>query len=229
MVGVANFMGTAIAPAKDVPTKQGRPRRSGPGKRSLVEERTLALFKTTPGANTNTQSDFTDHRPAQLMPGQGKRRGLPTCDDNGRIHMTYHQVNQDGAGPLNAMIDPVSGGRNQHAFVQASMIDDVPGVLGFSLTTVQAFDITVQLPEGMVCQGQIAGQTNVCVVRVNNVSLAGPFGGSAVFVQSRKCREKAIQYNKMKKRHFARGVVESDAAPAEDIVEEMVEDLEIEN
>jgi hypothetical protein len=30
--------------------------------------------------------------------GQGATSGLPTCADDGTITMTYHQVNQDGAG-----------------------------------------------------------------------------------------------------------------------------------
>ena len=42
--------------------------------------------------------------------GQGATSGLPTCADDGTITMTLHQVNQEGAGPFTADVDPTSGG-----------------------------------------------------------------------------------------------------------------------
>ncbi|KAI0991960.1 hypothetical protein K3495_g16226, partial [Podosphaera aphanis] len=32
--------------------------------------------------------------------GMGAEAGMPTCSDDGKVSMTYHQINQDGAGPL---------------------------------------------------------------------------------------------------------------------------------
>lgn len=40
------------------------------------------------------------------------------------------------------------------------------------------------MPEGMTCEGEAAGVQNLCVVRVRNPGLAGPFGGAAAFTQS---------------------------------------------
>ena len=95
------------------------------------------------------------------------------------------QVNQDGAGPLTAAIDPSSGGTDASAFQDAQMIQDVPGlgIGGLSGASTMDFPIKVQMPAGMKCTGTVAGCQNVCVVRVKNSALAGPFGGSAVFTQ----------------------------------------------
>ncbi|KAL1969386.1 hypothetical protein VTN77DRAFT_9579 [Rasamsonia byssochlamydoides] len=139
--------------------------------------------------------------------GKGAQSGIPTCSDNGTISMTFHQVNQDGAGPLTAMIDPTSGGTDPNAFQQAEVTQDVPGdALGLSLVTTTDFPIQVQMPEGMTCQGSVGGVSNVCIVRVHNNALAGPFGGSAAFTQSSAARKRAVEYN-LRKRHMARGVL----------------------
>ena len=86
---------------------------------------------------------------------------------------------------MTAAVDPSSGGTDESAFQSAQMITDVPGapVGGLSLTTTTDFPIQVQMPAGMTCSGTVAGVQNVCVVRVKNAALAGPFGGSAAFTQ----------------------------------------------
>jgi hypothetical protein len=48
--------------------------------------------------------------------GMGATSGLPTTADDGTLQMTFHQVNQDGAGPLTAMVDGTSGGTDVNAF-----------------------------------------------------------------------------------------------------------------
>lgn len=86
---------------------------------------------------------------------------------------------------MTAAIDPTSGGTDEAAFQPAQMIADVPGagIGGLSPTTTTDFPIQVQMPAGMTCNGTVAGVNGVCVVRVKNGALAGPFGGSAVFTQ----------------------------------------------
>ena len=61
------------------------------------------------------------------------------------------------------------------------------------------------MPAGMTCQGTAGGATNVCIVRMQNSALAGPFGGSAAFTQSTAAKKRAVEYN-LRKRHFARGL-----------------------
>ena len=117
------------------------------------------------------------------------------------------QINQDGAGPLQADIDATSGGTDPAAFEPAEVTQDADsglGDTGLSLDTNTEFPITVQMPEGMVCEGEVAGVSNVCVVRVRNPALAGPFGGSAAFTQSADAaaKRRAIKYGRMKGRRF---------------------------
>ncbi|KAF1927761.1 uncharacterized protein M421DRAFT_64462 [Didymella exigua CBS 183.55] len=140
--------------------------------------------------------------------GQGASSGLPTTADDGTITMTFHQVNQDGAGPLAAAIDATSGGTDPAAFQKATVTQDVPGIGigGLSAAAVMDFPVTVQMPQGMTCQGTAGGAQNVCIVRMQNAALAGPFGGSAAFTQSTAAKKRAVEYN-LRKRHMARGIL----------------------
>jgi hypothetical protein len=125
--------------------------------------------------------------------------------------MTFHQVNQDGAGPLTAAIDPTSGGTDPNAFQTAQVTQNVPGIGigGLSAVTTTDFPVQVQMPAGMTCTGSVGGATGVCIVRVRNNALAGPFGGSAAFTMSAGAQKRAIEYN-LRKRHMARGTLAKD-------------------
>jgi hypothetical protein len=144
--------------------------------------------------------------------GAAASAGLPTTADDGTLKMTFHQVNQDGAGPLTADVDATSGGTDPAAFKSATVTQNVPGIGigGLSGAAVMDFPIAIQMPAGMTCSGQVAGANNVCVARLQNSALAGPFGGSVAFTQSAAAKKRAIEYN-LAKRRFARGLkVEED-------------------
>lgn len=85
---------------------------------------------------------------------------------------------------------------------------DVPGIGigGLSGATTTDFPVKVAMPQGMTCSGKVAGVNNVCIVRMRNQALAGPFGGSAAFTQSPAAKKRAVEFN-LRKRHFARGVL----------------------
>lgn len=142
--------------------------------------------------------------------GMGMQSGLPTAADDGTIAMTFHQVNQDGAGPLTAMIDPTSGGTTASAFQKAEVTQNVPGlgIGGLSAAQTMDFPVKVQMPPGMTCSGVVGDVQNVCVVMAKNAALAGPFGGSALFTQTAAAKKRAIEYN-LSKRRFARAIVDS--------------------
>lgn len=139
--------------------------------------------------------------------GMAATSGLPTTQDDGTVQMTFHQVNQDGAGPLTADIDATSGGTDPAAFKTAQVTQNVPGIGigGLSGAQTMDFPVAVQMPAGMTCSGSVGGASNVCIVRMQNSALAGPFGGSAAFTQSPTAKKRAIEYNLAKKR-FARGL-----------------------
>ncbi|QSZ32931.1 hypothetical protein DSL72_002514 [Monilinia vaccinii-corymbosi] len=145
--------------------------------------------------------------------GAGAKSGMPTCADDGTISMTYHQVNQDGAGALKAMVDATSGGTDPAAFKSAEVTKDVPGIGigGLSAAQTTDFPIKVQMPAGMTCSGSSGGASNVCIVKVMNGAAAGPFGGSAAFVQSAGAKKRAIEYN-LSKRRFARAMAAVNSA-----------------
>ncbi|KAE8370229.1 hypothetical protein BDV27DRAFT_140666 [Aspergillus caelatus] len=119
----------------------------------------------------------------QLYSGKGASTGLPTASPEGVVTMIYHQVNQDGAGPLSAEIDPSSGGTDAKAFKSARVIQNIPGVAGFSTSSTMDYAVKVQVPQGMKCTGTVGAAKNVCIVRVRNNAISGPFGGSAAFTQ----------------------------------------------
>jgi hypothetical protein len=78
--------------------------------------------------------------------GSGASSGLPTTADDGTITMTFHQVNQDGAGPLTAQIDATSGGTDPAAFQEATVTQNVPGIGigGLSAAAVMDFPVKVK-------------------------------------------------------------------------------------
>ncbi|KIW03623.1 uncharacterized protein PV09_05375 [Verruconis gallopava] len=158
-------------------------------------------------AGTKTAKGTTEQGVAKAA-GTGKTSGLPTTADDGTITMTFHQVNQDGAGPLTAQIDATSGGTDPSAFKDAQVTQNVPGIGigGLSAATTTDFPVKVQMPAGMTCSANVGGASNVCIVRLQNSALAGPFGGSAAFTQSPAARKRAIEYN-LRKRHIARGLL----------------------
>ncbi|KFY95773.1 hypothetical protein V500_02661 [Pseudogymnoascus sp. VKM F-4518 (FW-2643)] len=133
--------------------------------------------------------------------GWGKDHGLPTTDDKDQISLIYRQINEDGAGPLTAAIDPSSAATDWKAFKSAKVVNNVPGdsPVGLSLATNTNFAVKVQVPNGTVCEGKVAGLDNVCFVRLRNIASAGPFGGAGFFTQSDGARKRAIAY-RLKKR-----------------------------
>jgi len=163
--------------------------------------------KGATGAGQKTAKGTTEQGVSKAA-GQGASAGLPTCSDSGEITMTFHQVNQDGAGPLTAQIDPTSAGTDPAAFQDAKVTQNVPGIGigGLSAAQTTDFPVKVQMPAGMTCSGSAGGANNVCVVRLQNAALAGPFGGSAAFTMSAGAKKRAVEYN-LRKRHMARGVL----------------------
>lgn len=157
-------------------------------------------------AGTKTPSGTVENSVAAAA-GAGSGSGLPTTADDGTLKMTFHQVNQDGAGPLTASVDPTSGGTSAAAFKSAQVTQNVPGlgIGGLSAAQTMDFPVAIQMPAGMTCSGTVSGVQNVCVAKLQNSALAGPFGGSVVFTQSAAAKKRAVEYN-LAKRRFARAL-----------------------
>lgn len=176
--------------------------------RALHEEMMAKRVNLPRAANGGTKTPKGAAETAvKAATGMAAAQGLPTTQDDGTVAMTFHQVNQDGAGPLTAQIDATSGGTDPAAFKDAQVTQNVPGlgIGGLSAAQTTDFPIAVQMPAGMTCSGSVGGASNVCVARLQNSALAGPFGGSVVFTQSATAKKRAIEYNLAKKR-FARAL-----------------------
>ncbi|KAF4633903.1 hypothetical protein G7Y89_g4209 [Cudoniella acicularis] len=94
--------------------------------------------------------------------GAGASSSLPTTSDFGEIHMTLHQINQDGARPFTAMVDGTSGGTDPAAFKNAQVTQNIPGIVaGVSATTTTNFQVKIQMPTGITCGGTVGAATNI--------------------------------------------------------------------
>lgn len=171
---------------------------------NMVLRRSLGERASNGGTKTPAGTVETGVKAAT---GAGAASGLPTTADDGTLTMTFHQVNQDGAGPLTAAVDPTSGGTTAAAFQTADVTTNVPGIGigGLSAATTMDFPVAIQMPAGMTCSGSVGGASNVCVAKLQNSALAGPFGGSVAFTQSAAAKKRAIEYN-LSKRRFARSL-----------------------
>jgi hypothetical protein len=115
--------------------------------------------------------------------------------------MNFHQINQDGAGPLTATVDSTSGGSDPNAFKEAEVTQNVPGLAaGISTATNMDFPVTIKMAAGTTCSGTVGGASNVCIARIQNATPAGPFGGGIAFTQSAAGRKRSIEYNLAKRR-----------------------------
>ncbi|KAH7024456.1 uncharacterized protein B0I36DRAFT_250867, partial [Microdochium trichocladiopsis] len=106
----------------------------------------------------------------------GNSTQLPQVSAGGKLTMTLHQVNADGAGAYTCMIDATGTGAKWVPITVSTNVDgSARGVnqKGSKTDNVLVADI----PAGQTCTGTVAGQSNVCMVRCQNPARAGPFGG----------------------------------------------------
>ncbi|KAK8100364.1 cell surface protein [Apiospora kogelbergensis] len=222
---IASFMGGGVAPTNNgtgvgvednIPANVGQ---KGASKNSAKFRRQGGFLSGLLGGGAGGAGGATKAKGTQTKTaaetnvastaGKGASGGLPTADDNGEVTLQFRQINQDGAGPLEAMIDGTSGGTDMAAFKKAEVTQDVPGfVAGLSTATMTDFNVKVAMPQGMTCEASVGGANNVCVVRVRNNTPAGPFGGSAAFTQTTAARKRAIAYRIKKRAEEARQSLE---------------------
>lgn len=156
------------------------------------------------GGGANAKGEKSTGPPeanVKALAGAGSSNGMPTANEDGTVDVTFRQINQDGAGPLEAMVDGTSGGTDMAAFQEAQVTQDVPGlVAGISATTTSDFPVKVQMPAGTTCDATVGSATNVCVMRLRNNTPAGPFGGAVAFTQTPAARKRALEYRKKMKK-----------------------------
>ncbi|KAH6713604.1 hypothetical protein DL95DRAFT_358282 [Leptodontidium sp. 2 PMI_412] len=122
----------------------------------------------TLGGGTN---DPATQVPAQLAANGGN---MPQISQGGMVMMTLHQVNGDGAGPYDCMIDSTGTGTQ---WVNMQVATNVPGENSRSRAKATDFPLTAKVAADQECTGTAGGLDGVCMVRCNNAANAGPFGG----------------------------------------------------
>ncbi|KAK7992915.1 cell surface protein [Apiospora saccharicola] len=174
----------------------------GPGRNAVTEVDTTVFGRTniqtdglgkTTGGGKNTVAGMK-----QVMAQSGDT--LPQISPNGgKLTGTFHIVTTDGAGPLQAVIDPTgTGAFSQGQVLQAST--QVPGkggnirppkVRSVGQLFTRSMDVIMRrasnvnsdypmafdIPAGTTCQGTMGDLQNVCLVKIANSNRAGPFGG----------------------------------------------------
>ncbi|KAF3901728.1 hypothetical protein AA313_de0200485 [Arthrobotrys entomopaga] len=106
-----------------------------------------------------------------------KSNQVPKVKAGGTLHMSFLQVNADGAGPFMCKID-MTAQATQWEANNLTITTNVPGDGGFlNPGTKKEFPLVVQLPDDLKCTGSFSGQENICIVRCENFAPNGPFGG----------------------------------------------------
>lgn len=101
--------------------------------------------------------------------------GMPMISQGGMVMMTLHQVNGDGGGPYDCMID--STGTGTGGWTDMEVMTNVPGKNSRSKAKAEDFPLSAKVAADQKCTGSMGGMDNVCMVRCNNNANAGPFGG----------------------------------------------------
>lgn len=101
---------------------------------------------------------------------------LPQVSPGGELNMTLHQVNSDGAGPYTCMINADG---TAESWSEITVTQNVEGnERGRNRDgETQDFPLVAAIPADQECTGNVAGQSDVCLVRCQNPARAGPFGG----------------------------------------------------
>ncbi|TEA08883.1 hypothetical protein C8034_v000286 [Colletotrichum sidae] len=126
-------------------------------------------FGETVGAGLNRLESGTK----AIMAETGQM--LPQISPGGSIDMTLHQVNGDGGGPYDCMINADATGAK---WTNINVVTTPPGQNSRNREGAMTdFPLKAAIPAAQTCTGTVAGQSNVCLVRCQNAARAGPFGG----------------------------------------------------
>ncbi|KAM3503711.1 hypothetical protein MY10362_004026 [Beauveria mimosiformis] len=133
------------------------------------------------GASADTFGETVGQGANNLESGMSKIMAetgdtLPQVTPGGQLTMTLHQVNSDGAGPYQCMINADGTGTTWEN-IQVSQ--NVEGNQRGRNRQGSATDhpLVADIPANQQCTGTAGGQTGVCLVRCQNPANAGPFGG----------------------------------------------------
>lgn len=177
-------------------------------------------FGETVGAGNNQLESGTK----AIMAMTGDQ--LPQVTPGGFVDATLHQVNGDGGGPYDCMINsdgtgaswtninvittpPGQNSRNRvsHNLLQFNEHDLRQPLIISQAGAMTDFPLKAAIPADQTCTGTVAGQNNVCLVRCQNAARAGPFGGIIPVQLAQPGNTPAAA-----RRNLARSIQETEAA-----------------
>ncbi|KAK6536872.1 hypothetical protein TWF281_001081 [Arthrobotrys megalospora] len=103
-------------------------------------------------------------------------KSIPQVCSGGHLELKIHQVNADGGGPYDCLLDDMGTG-NEFPIPLKIIGKNVPGKKGISKYTLKKWKLIVQMPKNLSCSGTYNGAKNICMVRCHNTAPNGPFGG----------------------------------------------------
>ncbi|KAK1989688.1 hypothetical protein LX36DRAFT_754601 [Colletotrichum falcatum] len=128
---------------------------------------------------------------------------LPQITPGSTLEMTVHQVNADGGGPYDCMINSDATGAD---WTNIDVPLTIPGQNSRNRAGATTdYPLRATIPAGQTCTGTVAGQANVCLVRCQNAARAGPFGGVVPVQMAQTGNTPAAA-----RRNLARAIVESE-------------------
>ncbi|KAK4109258.1 hypothetical protein N656DRAFT_346288 [Canariomyces notabilis] len=158
---------------------------------------------------------------------------LPQVTAGGEVQMTLHQVNSDGAGPYECMLNTDGTGQTWN---NIQVTQNVPGRNSRNRDgEATDFPLTASIPAGTECTGTVAGQDNVCLVRCQNSARAGPFGGvvpvqmanTTTPAEARRRLARSVHKSETKLARVRRAVSLADELGDPDVLAELLEDGDI--
>ncbi|KAK3392919.1 hypothetical protein B0H63DRAFT_443209 [Podospora didyma] len=182
----------------------------GPGPNSKTEIDTTVFKKTNITSDGLGRTMKNGKNKVAMLTSAMAQSGatLPQVSDGGSLSGVFHIVTTDGAGPIQAVLDPTGTGKfsngtllktlkqipgkkgNIAAPKQRSLWAGVlvgAGIMKRAANVNEDFPMEFAVPAGTTCTGTVAGQTGVCLVKIANSNKAGPFGGVvAIQIASKK-------------------------------------------
>ncbi|KAK6503530.1 hypothetical protein TWF481_008544 [Arthrobotrys musiformis] len=126
---------------------------------------------------------------------KGLSTGIPKVTAGGTLTIVNFQMDIDGAGPFKCKIDYKGAGNSWNAPLQVTKncpgnagSVNVPGIL-------KPCWFTIAMPDGLDCKGTYGAKgevEDICLVRCENSSHLGPFGGCVPIQQVRSAKARAM-------------------------------------
>lgn len=172
----------------------------GPGKNSKTEVDTTVFSSTKIASNGLGETTHNGNNQLKDFAATMDQSGDTLPQVANSLSAVFHVVTSDGCGPVKAMLDTTGTGQFADGVALTNTADvagdkgDCPdsitgkrslvrsllaraGLVARATNVNQDFDIAFDVPADTVCTGTVAGQENVCLVKMANENKAGPFGG----------------------------------------------------